>query len=276
VFAAARPGQFAQLDVSSAALPAAASIAKEQADVAGRGILLRRPFSFAEVQRQGDAAMVEILYCTVGPASLRMTTLSAGDSISVLGPLGRGFWIPPGKKTAVLVSGGMGAGPLLHMAEVLTAEHPHMEVAAFAGARTAEALPFEARLDKVSQELGYWLAEYAGYGIRSVVATDDGSVGYCGLVTDALRKWLDGYTGSGSELVIFGCGPEAMLAAMAAIAEAGGIDCQVSMERMMACGIGLCQSCVVQCRTGDDGETVNKLCCRDGPVFDSREVVFAV
>jgi dihydroorotate dehydrogenase electron transfer subunit len=76
------------------------------------------------------------------------------------------------------------------------------------------------------------------------------------------------------DIVIYSCGPEAMLAKVAEIAKDKNIDCQVSMERRMACGIGLCQSCAVECRLNGSSETVYKMCCKDGPVFDSREVVF--
>jgi len=76
--------------------------------------------------------------------------------------------------------------------------------------------------------------------------------------------------------IIYSCGPEAMLKQISEIAKKRDIDCQISMERMMACGIGLCQSCAVECKANDSNETVYKLCCKDGPVFESREVVFGL
>jgi dihydroorotate dehydrogenase electron transfer subunit len=264
------------LDLAGAALPAAEAIPEDLADAADRKIVLRRPFSFADVTIKGDKTLVDILYCVVGPASLRMTTLSAGDSVSAIGPLGKGFWVPEGKRTALLASGGMGTGPLQHLAKVLTADHPDIKVTAFAGAKTTKALPFERKLDEVSQNLGFWLAEFAQYGIESVVATDDGSAGYHGLVTDCLTEWLGQSKLRGEEAVIYACGPEAMLARLGQIAEERRIDCQVSMERLMACGIGVCQSCAVECRTDRPGKTVYKLCCKDGPVFDSTQVAFGL
>jgi len=84
-----------------------------------------------------------------------MTTLSAGDSLSIIGPLGNGFLVPEGKQKALLVAGGMGAGPLQHLAKLLTADYPDIDVMAFAGAKTAKELPFEARLDEISQQLGF-------------------------------------------------------------------------------------------------------------------------
>jgi len=269
-----RPGQFVELDLAGTALPAAEAIPEDLVDKAGRRILLRRPFSFADVTVKGHKTFGEILYCVVGPGTLRMTMLSAGDSISVIGPLGRGFWVPEGKRTALLAVGGIGAGPLQHLAKILTADHPDIRVMAFAGAKTAQELPFERKLDEISQNLGFSLAEFAAYGIESLIATDDGSAGYEGLVTDCVVEWLARYTSGFGDMIIYACGPEAMLARVAEIAAERNIDCQVSMERLMACGIGLCQSCAVECRTDRSGETVYKLCCRDGPVFDGREISF--
>lgn len=269
-------GQFVELDLSGAALPATKYIPENLADKAQRNILLRRPFSFADVTVQDGTTFGEILYCVVGPGSLRMTTLSPGDVVSVIGPLGRGFWVPEGKRTALLAAGGMGVGPLLHLAKVLTADHPNVKVIGFAGAKTANALPCERKLDEVSQQLGFSLAEFAQYGIESKIATDDGSAGYHGLVTECVAEWLKQEDPRGEETMICGCGPEAMLARLAGIGAELGIDCQVSMERLMACGIGVCMSCAVECKGERSGETVYKLCCKDGPVFEGREVAFGV
>jgi len=273
-FGEAEPGQFAQLDVSSAALPSAEAIPEELADAAGRNILLRRPFSFCDVSTEGDKTRVEILYCAVGPATLRMTTLSAGDTVSVIGPLGKGFCVPEDKKTALMVTGGMGAGPLIHLAKVLTADYASIDVIVFAGAKIKKELPFEKPLDAIARGLGFSLGEFAKFGIKSHVATDDGSVGYEGLVTDCFSEWLNKHSKSVKEMIIYACGPEIMLSRVAEIAKEKNIDCQVSMERRMACGIGVCQSCAVECKVEGSNETIYKLCCEDGPVFDVKEVVF--
>jgi dihydroorotate dehydrogenase electron transfer subunit len=274
-FAKFEPGQFAQFDLSKTALPSPDAVPEELRDTSGRKILLRRPFSFAEVTPAGDKTFAELLYCVVGPATVRMMTLSAGDRISVIGPLGRGFQIPDDKKTVLLVGGGMGTPPLQHLAQYLTARNNAIEIISLAGAKTPEALPFEGRLDEISQNLGFSVPEFAKYGIESIVATDDGSAGYHGLVTDYLIKWLEESDTPSDDIIICACGPEAMLAATAQIAAEKNIDCQVSMERRMACGIGLCQSCAVECRVNGSNETIYKMCCQDGPVFDAGEVIFS-
>jgi dihydroorotate dehydrogenase electron transfer subunit len=274
-FANFEPGQFAQFDLSKTALPSPDAVPQELRDASGRKILLRRPFSFAEVTPDGDKTFAELLYCVVGPATVRMTTLSAGDYIGAIGPLGRGYQIPDGKKTVLLVGGGMGTPPLQHLAQNLTARNNGIDIISLAGAKTAEALPFEGRLDEISQQLGFSVPEFAKYGIESIVATDDGSAGYHGLVTDCLAEWLEKSEIAFDDIIICACGPEPMLAGVAKIAAEKNIDCQVSMERRMACGIGLCQSCAVECKVGDSNETIYKMCCQDGPVFGSREVVFS-
>ncbi len=269
-----RPGQFAQFDLSTAALPIPKNIPEDLSDVSGRQILLRRPFSFTETKVHKNKTVAELLYCVVGPATLRMTSLAAGDSLSVIGPLGNGFTVPQSKKTAILVAGGTGTPPIQYLAKVLAAEHSDIEAIAFAGAKTAKELPFEGRLDEISQQLGFSIPEFAKHGIKSQLATDDGSAGFAGFVTDCVSQWLDEHNPARESTIIYGCGPEAMLAKVAEIANSKTIDCQISMERRMACGIGVCQSCAVECRLPGSNETIYKLCCEDGPVFDSREVVF--
>jgi dihydroorotate dehydrogenase electron transfer subunit len=283
VFAKFEPGQFAQFDLSNTALPSQEAVPQKLRDAAGRKILLRRPFSPCGVTGNGDKIFAELLYCVVGPATVRMMTLSPHDRISVIGPLGRGFQIPGGKKTVLLVGGGMGTPPLQHLAQNLSASNSGIEIISLAGAKTAEGLPFKGRLDEISQNLGFCVPEFARYGVESLIATDDGSAGYHGLVTDYLVEWLEkseirrkpSLGRPFDDIIICACGPELMLARVAQIANEKNIDCQISMERRMACGIGLCQSCAVECRVADSNETIYKLCCQDGPVFNAREVVFS-
>lgn len=273
-FGSCKPGQFAQLDVSNLPLPPAERIPEHLQERAQRRILLRRPFSFSDVQAAPGVTRVEILYCVLGPATLRMTTLRQGDELGMLGPLGNGFSVPQRKRLALLVAGGMGAPPLLHLAKVLAKDFPQVEAIAFGGARTMDDLPFKLSSEHIRPEPGCWLYEFTECGTKSVVATEDGSAGFAGTITECFSRWLDDNRVQGPGAIIYACGPEAMLAELATIAETRGIDCQVSLERMMACGIGVCQSCAVQCKDPQAGETVYKLCCKDGPVFDSREVVW--
>jgi len=273
-FLGARPGQFMEVRLADLALPRGTEIPGDLRDAARRQILLRRPFSFCEIRKTAKGARVGVLYYVRGPGTLRMTTLAAGDPVSLIGPLGNGFDIPEDLRLALLVAGGLGAPPIEHLAEYLKGRRPGVEVLAFAGARTLEDLPYEVRIDN---ERGALLEEFRRMNVESYVATDDGSVGFRGTVTECLTGWLESHgaderlAGDG-RCVVYACGPEPMLAATVALAEAHGLACQVSMERRMACGVGLCQSCVVSVR--GTGGTRQRLCCKDGPVFDGRDVVF--
>ena len=167
---------------------------------------------------------------------------------------------------------------------MLTAEHPTLDAIAFAGAKTKEDLPFEKPLDQVSREIGFWLAEFGRYSISSLVATDDGSLGFKGFVSNCLIDWVKQNNINPHETILYACGPRSMLATIAKLARERRIDCQISMEEMMACGIGLCQSCAVKCVApagsgvpiGDKATSsaIYKLCCKDGPVFDAKDIVF--
>ncbi len=275
-FAKFQPGQFLQVDVSNLGLPAEDRIPPDLRDVSRRNILLRRPFSFADVTAGSDKTTAELLYCMLGPASMRLTTVSRGDSLSIVGPLGHGFSVPQGKRLALLVVGGMGAPPIRCLAKLLRAEHPRMNVIAFVGAKTAASLPFEGQFDEMPERIDSFIPAFAKFGIASAVATDDGSAGRRGFITERLAHWLDEQRDwSPAGTIIYACGPEAMLAATARLAAEREIDCQISMERRMACGIGVCQSCAVECRVEGSAETVYKLCCQDGPVFDAWTLVFA-
>jgi len=273
-FANTQPGQFAEIDLSSTGLPAAERIPDGLADAVKRDIILRRPFSFSNVDAREEKTVLEITYCTVGPASIRLTTVKPGDKLDILGPLGNGFTIPENKTAALLVAGGMGAPPIQHLAKILSEKHSEIYTVAFAGAKSKSELPFEGKPDEISEQIGYSVHAFAKYGIESQVATDDGSAGFNGPVTGCLVDWLNSNEKDPAEVIIYACGPEAMLAEVAKLTKEKNIDCQISMERRMGCGTGVCQSCAVECKVPDSNEAVYKLCCKDGPAFDAKEVVF--
>lgn len=274
-FAGFRPGQFIQFDTSELAIPSIETIPVALRNGARRNVLLRRPFSFSDVTVESNVTTADLLYCIVGPASLRMTTLREGDTASIVGPLGNGFAVREGTRIALLVVGGMGLPPIRCLAKSLSVKHLDITAVAFIGSRTVNALPLEERPAVFEEDLSLSVPTFATLGVPSMVATDDGSAGHRGPVTECLSQWLqENADRPREEIVVYACGPERMLAAVARIANEKDIDCQVSMERRMACGIGLCQSCAIECRLADSDETIYKLCCQDGPVFDAREVVF--
>lgn len=207
--------------------------------------ILRRPFS---VHRAYDDR-IEILYQILGTGTLALAGKPAGDtSMDLVGPLGHGWSIPEDTKHALLVTGGLGAAPMGMLVERL-AERGVAAVVAM-GAPTA------ARL--VARDL------FDDHARKVVVATDDGTAGDRGFVTGVSGRLLE----SESFDVVYVCGPEVMQRAVVDQAQAAGVPTQVSLERLMACGIGACLSCVVTTHSG------RRRACVDGPVFDAGEVVW--
>jgi len=272
-FGRARAGQFLELKVENLSIPACTP--EHLRDAAVRNPILRRPLSFVDVTTAGGEAIVDVMYCVIGAGTVRLTSLVAGDMISVIGPLGNGFAADAGCKTAVMVAGGIGCPPIEHFTRQLAAERPDIKIAAMVGARSVSDLPF-ASVQKRLAAAGSVTAidEFEQAGAVSVIATDDGSAGFRGVVTVAVDKWLDDNRIDAASCTIFACGPEPMLKAVSALAARRNIKCMVSLERMMACGIGVCQSCAVETRVEGSDETIYKLCCKDGPVFDSKAVVW--
>ncbi len=264
-----RPGQFIELDVSCAAVPDHRDVPIKLRDKAHRHVLLRRPFSPCCVEAEAGRIRMDIIYCVVGPATLRMTTLLPGARVNLLGPLGNGFPSPKGKKTALLVAGGVGAPPIQHLATELCTPDTALQTVFFVGTQTITDPPFEAHTTGQSVVI----PELQKHGIETHIATDDGSAGHHGFVTECLEQWLANHPNQNpAGTVIYTCGPEPMLSRVSAIAESHDIDCYVSLERSMACGLGLCQSCAVEVLPQESSETVYKMCCTHGPVFNAKNI----
>ncbi|MGK5171904.1 dihydroorotate dehydrogenase electron transfer subunit [Geodermatophilus sp. CPCC 205761] len=210
--------------------------------------LLRRSIAIA-----GAAdGRVTVVVAPHGPGSTWLAGLRTGDTVDVVGPLGRPFPAAPPGARALLVGGGYGAAALVGLAELLRDQgHP---VDAVTGAASAE------RLCSVDE-----LAAVAG---TVAVTTDDGSAGRRGRVTDAVAELL------GDAGVVYACGPMPMLRAVADAATAAGVPSYVAVEESMACGIGVCMTCVLPV-VGADGRTRFSRSCTEGPVFGGDRVRFA-
>lgn len=211
------------------------------------GLLLRRSIAISTV---GDG-MVTVVVSAAGPGSTWLTQRRVGDSVDVVGPLGRPFPPPPAGARALLVGGGYGAAALVGLAAQLKAAGH--EVAAVAGAAAAD------RLCSVQ--------ELTGLADTLAVTTDDGSSGRRGLVTLAVDELLPDCG------VVYACGPMPMLRAVADAATAQGIPSYVAVEESMACGIGVCMTCVLPV-VGEDGLTRLARSCTEGPVFGGDRVRF--
>jgi dihydroorotate dehydrogenase electron transfer subunit len=225
---------------------------------------LPRAFSFARV-RDGEA---HFLIDPVGPGTRRLCTLNPGDGVWALGPLGVGFTAPPPDGRAILVGGGAGIAPLAILQDTLLggAAFDGSRARSLAGADAAPSADSAVRSDTAPTVLlGFrdrHHAEGAALLRDAVVATDDGSVGRRGPVTDLLRAELD--RADGPPATVYACGPAPMLEAVRALCAERSVAAQLALESPMACGFGACFGCVVPRRNG----TFVRVCV-SGPVFDA-------
>ncbi len=281
----AQPGQFIQLRCRRLAPPDASSsgqapatdgrVPDEDPRWARGPVLLPRPFSLAGLTHTSTGSEIELIYRTVGPGTGWMAGLRTGDRVQALGPLGNCFTLPRQGRRAYVVGGGVGLPPMIWLAKAL--REVGCDVVAFVGAkrRGLMALTLTEQTSADPTEPDDSAEEFARFGARTVLTTDDGSLGVKGLVSDALAAHHLAHPAPSEDLVVYTCGPEPMMRAVAAWCDVQGLPCQVCMERMMACGIGTCQSCVVAIRSTTRPEGfVYKLCCTEGPVFDARDVMW--
>jgi dihydroorotate dehydrogenase electron transfer subunit len=264
-----------------------------QAELTDRLALLRRPFSLSGRGDDAAGAWIEIVHRVVGVGTDWLSKVRVGDSVDLIGPLGNSFTATAGKKLALMVGGGVGLPPMFYLSQGLARQG--WDGVAFVGAMTQDllAVTFEpGKAPDVTGKAGESVAEFAKNGHRSVVTTDDGSLGLKGRITGGLEKVIAGLSeAERAQAVVFTCGPEPMMHAVAKLAAAAGIECQVCMEQAMACGMGTCQSCIIKVdpttlaakdgkleaehgRTAEGRPWRFKLACTDGPVFAAGQVVW--
>jgi len=264
-------------------------------ELSRRWPVVRRPLSISRVRvaegsGRGEAVLaksvgegskrrrirLELLVRTVGTGTRFLASRPVGTALDVVGPLGNHFTPPADDRTCILVGGGCGVAPLFGLADYLHALGK--PVICVVGANTAAGLPLEFREppEPTGERIAAatCVADFAGPGIRVILTTDDGSAGFRGTATEALDQYFRG-DGAGSAVALYGCGPEPMLRALARLAGERRLDCQVSTEGFMGCGIGVCLSCARKRRdaASEKGWTL-KLTCRDGPVVDATEIVW--
>ncbi|MEE1304292.1 MAG: dihydroorotate dehydrogenase electron transfer subunit [Agathobacter sp.] len=209
--------------------------------------LLPRPISLCGIDK--EAGTIRLVYRVTGEntGTEEFSKLQAGDSVHILGPLGNGFTTD--SKKAFLIGGGIGVPPMLQLAKNMKAEGVDFDIVM--GYR----------------DNGTFLKEEFDQIADTYVATEDGSLGTKGNVIDAIRE-----NGLKAD-VIYACGPKPMLRALKQYAQDNNMECFVSMEEKMACGIGACLACVCQSTEQDHHSNVNnKRVCKEGPVFDAKEV----
>jgi dihydroorotate dehydrogenase electron transfer subunit len=215
-------------------------------------MLLRRAFSvFSASDRGVYGGTVEFVFAVHGKGTEWLARQRQGDPIDVVGPLGRPFKLPKEPVTATLVGGGYGTAPLFSLAEALRGKGCRVDFVV--GAANADRLFGALEAKRISSSVAF--------------TTDDGSVGEQGVVSDVLPAVLERTNAD----LVYACGPMPMLRAVAEIAIARGIPSQVAVEEAMACGIGVCMTCVLPVR-GDDGVTRMARSCVEGPVFMGEQL----
>ncbi|MCI9163544.1 MAG: dihydroorotate dehydrogenase electron transfer subunit [Lachnospiraceae bacterium] len=206
--------------------------------------LLPRPISICEIDK--EQGRLRVVYRVAGAGTQEFSRCQAGDPVTIMGPLGNGFPLEEdvGRK-AFLVGGGIGIPPMLQLAKELKCQKQMV-------------LGYRDEL--------FLNEEFEPYG-KVAIATEDGSAGTCGNVLDAIRE--NGLKGD----IVYACGPTPMLRALKAYALDQGMECWLSLEERMACGIGACLACVCRSKEVDGHSHVhNKRICKDGPVFAAQEV----
>lgn len=226
----------------------------------GNDPLLPRPLAvFRGAPAPGGKGTVEFAYKVVGRGTALLSGLHPGDPVSLTLPLGRGFDLSRDRARYLLLGGGVGFSSVFPAAAALAARKAPFDL--YYGARTRAELPPPA-----------WAPPAGGHG-KLHPCTEDGTAGFQGLVTEAAREKLASLPeGERERTVLLACGPDGMLRAVARLAEELSVAAQVSLESHMACGFGVCWGCVAAVKEGEG--TAFRRVCKEGPVFDSREVAW--
>ncbi|MDA8137103.1 MAG: dihydroorotate dehydrogenase electron transfer subunit [Desulfobacteraceae bacterium] len=237
-FTGAEPGQFVMVRSNPSVTP-----------------LLRRPFSIAGLIGNAQRPEgIELLFRVVGQGTRHLSDLTPGQGVDLIGPLGRGFKLSPKAKRFYLAAGGIGVAPIRFLAHHLITQGVEPgNCRVFLGGRTQG--------DLLCRE------EFAALGFGVTATTDDGSEGMQCLITDPLEEAIQAKAPD----LVCACGPHGMLQCVAGIAARHQVACQISMETMMACGLGACLGCAVP--AADTQEKYRHVCI-EGPVFDVRQVAW--
>ncbi len=234
--------------------------------------LLRRPFSIYKLikKNNGRKNSVGILYKVVGKGTHLLSEKCMGEKIDILGPLGNGFDLRPAQvkgRQIILVAGGMGIAPLFFLAQTLMKRKNKQQIyqiTVYLGMETKKDIVCARQLKKM--------------GCALKIATDDGTLGYRGYVSDLLKDCLAKSQPLSPEPYIYACGPFPMLKELNIIASKYGLKGQVSVDEMIGCGLGACLGCVIKTKGDNPKEksaSTYKRICKDGPVFDIDEIIYS-
>jgi dihydroorotate dehydrogenase electron transfer subunit len=230
--------------------------------------LLARPLALYDTwfDESGAVAGIDVVYLVLGRMTRRLAGVQAGQTLEMWGPLGNGF-TPRAVDRLIMVAGGIGQTPFLALGREALGGRQYGSPALIAPRVVQVTLCYGVR----TRELLAGENDFRGAGIDLRISSDDGSVGHHGLVTELLTAALDECAGASCQVVC--CGPERMMEAVAELTATRGVPCEVSLETPMACGIGICFSCVAKVRQ-PDGTWDYKRTCVEGPVFDAAKIVW--
>ena len=213
-----------------------------------KGFPLRRPISICDID--AEKGTLRFVFEVRGEGTAELARLNAGDMIDMLAPVGgRGFKINENAKRVILVGGGIGTPPMLPLAKIY-------------GERAVAISGFRCSSMVILQD------DFKEMGAKTILYTNDGSMGIKGFVTIPLIEEIEAEKPD----IIFACGPRPMLKAVAEIAMENDIECQVSLEERMGCGVGACLVC--SCKAIRNGQEIHAHVCQDGPVFNAKEVIW--
>jgi dihydroorotate dehydrogenase electron transfer subunit len=247
------PGQFVMLRLAGSGDP-----------LLGRPLALYDTWCDADRMPQG----IDVVYLVVGKMTRRLAEVRAGDQLEVWGPLGNGFSATP-TKHLVMVAGGIGQTPFVALGREASGRRIYGEPGRLGPGADRVTLCYGVR----SAEYLAGIEDFRQAGVDVRISSDDGSVGHHGLVTELLAQVLDeeGDDDASGGVRIACCGPERMMEAVAHLASTRNVPCEVSLETPMACGIGICFSCVVKVRQ-PDGTWDYKRTCVEGPIFSAEKI----
>jgi dihydroorotate dehydrogenase electron transfer subunit len=230
--------------------------------------LLARPLALYDTwfDESGAVAGIDVVYLVLGRMTRRLAGVQAGQTLEMWGPLGNGF-TPRAVDRLIMVAGGIGQTPFLALGREALGGRQYGSPARVAPRVGQVTLCYGVR----TRDLLAGENDFRGAGIDLRISSDDGSVGHHGLVTELLAAALDQCGGASCQVVC--CGPERMMEAVAELTATRGVPCEVSLETPMACGIGICFSCVAKVRQ-PDGTWDYKRTCVEGPVFDAAKIVW--
>jgi len=252
----AKPGQFAFVEC-------------------GGNTLLRRPLSYLRASKESQT--VEFMYKTAGQGLESLSQMKKGDVIKVMGPIGNGFEHALEKKSAILIGGGVGIPPVLFLGEELKKTNEDINLVAFFGSEIP--FPFQTTASElimpgIDDSINTTLDDMESLGIACRLSSQAGYKGcHSGFVTELAINFIETLSDEEkNQTVIYACGPESMLKAVALLAKEKQMDCELSLEEHMACAIGGCAGCTVM--INENGDERMKRVCVDGPVFKSEQIYF--